>query len=763
MFLFKYELYKVITRKMFWGILVAAVIVNMLTLWWLNPPPEGLSHAQVRYIYDTIRPMSSEDKVTFLADFIHRDEMHNIYDEVTLLENEAYSRLAAYITYQLTINTHSAHLDRIDEAANRLLGTAIFGGDPHSFSARNISRTQQNFYGLRDIPIHFDVNKGLYILLNSVSSDIIIILLILFICIALITDEKDKRLFLIVKATSKGQIHTIAAKLCVMFLCVLSVSMLIFLSGVAFAEVTYGLGDVTRSLQSVPLFIGSTLQLSVAEFLGLHFFAKTVGMFCIGIAVLLIAIHVKHSVILIASTAALAVLNVSLASIPIVSTWNILRFLNMFTLLRPHRVFGDYFNLNIFGYPVNTVPVFILFGAILFIGLGLCVCISFVKKRSLESDLNFIAKITNLRLFPTRINTSWKYFEFKKLAFTNKALIFLIAFIIMQGFFIHSQDEPHLGFHHHSARNILIMLEGPLTDQKSEFILSQRTRYDRLRTNLDRLNNELLTADENVYMIIYQDTWYYQSQINSMQGFLMVYERYEHIRANSHAKFLYDAGYARLFGLRVSDAGLHAGVLLILLLILSLSGMFAMEYKTGMYKILNSTLHGHIDTVRIKLLLSSGFTLIAFIFASLPELLYIGRFFGYRGLNFPLASITPTGMGEFPSFVDNLPIWVYIVFLLSMRLTVFMGISLIILALSLKIRNVAYTVLASAGLLLLPVFLHLFGFELLNPISLVNLITLNPLILAPSIVGAMQVAIFAFVSIMCLRYIIRRFLTFYAT
>jgi hypothetical protein len=513
----------------------------------------------------------------------------------------------------------------------------------------------------------------------------------------------------------------------------------------------------------VPLFIGSTLQLSVAEFLDLHFFVNIIGMFCIGTAVLLIAIHVKHSVILIASTAALAVLNALLASIPLVSSWNILRFLNMFTLLRPHRVFGNYFNLNIFGHPVNTVPVFILFGAILFIGLGLCVCISFVKKRSLESDLNFIAKITNLRLFPTRINTSWKYFEFKKLAFTNKALIFLIAFIIMQGFFIHSQDEPRLGFHHHSARNMLIMLEGPLSEQKSEFILSQRARYDRLRTNLDRLNNELLTADENEYMIIYQDTWYYQGQINSMQGFLMVYERYEHVRASYHAKFLYDAGYARLFGLRDSDSGLHTGVLLILLLILSLSGMFAMEYETSMYKILNSTLHGHIDTVRIKLLLSFGFTLIAFIFTSLPELLYIGRFFGYRGLHFPLASIAPTDLGEFSSFIDSLPIWMYIVFLLSMRLTVFMGISLIILALSLKIRNVAYSVLASTGLLLFPIFLHLFGFELLNPISLVNLIVLNPLILAPSIVGAMQVAIFAFVSIMCLRYIFRRFLTFYAT
>ncbi|MCL2278444.1 MAG: hypothetical protein FWC20_03435 [Oscillospiraceae bacterium] len=778
MILFKYELYKVITKKVFWGILGAALAVNMLALWWLNPPPEGLSHAQVREVYDTIRPMNMEDKITFLSELIDQSEEHEFQDEAVWLESYAYSQLATAILYELTVNTHTAYLDRIDEAVNRLLGTAIFGSDPNTFPARNISRTQRDFYGQRETQIRFDVNEGLFVLLESPSTDIIIVLLMLTICTALITDEKDRRLFLLIKATPNGQTHTITAKLGAMAVCIVGVSTLTFLSGIIFAEVTFGLGDVTRSVQSVPLFIGSTLRMSVAEFLGLNFLAKTAGMLCIGAAVMLIAIYAKHSVILMAATAAIALLSVLMGTIPIVSTWNILRFLNMFTLLRPHRVFGDYFNLNIFGYPVNTVPVFVLFGSTLLIGLVLAVCISFIKKRGLESDAEFISKITSRITFRRAKNLkasessndenfepvsvpknvrSWKYFELKKLAFTNKALLFLTALIIIQGFAIYAQAQPRLGFQHHSARNMLRTLHGPLTDEKEAFILSEKARYDRFRAELNRLSETMYDDEGNIDMLIYQDMWYYESQINSMQGFLAVYERYRHILLNPQAEFLYDSGYVRLFGMRGAYAGLESGILLIIVLILSLGGLFSMEYKTGMYKVLGSTLHGHTDTVKMKLFLSSIFTIASFIFTSLPELIYIGRFFGYPGLGFSLSSILPTNIGGFPAFMSGLPIWTYLVFMLLMRLSVFMGVAVIILAISMKTRNTAYAVLLSSGILVLPLLLHLFGFEFLNALSLLNLITVNPLIVTPSVIGAIQITIFALISIMCRRYIFKNF------
>jgi len=182
-----------------------------------------------------------------------------------------------------------------------------------------------------------------------------------------------------------------------------------------------------------------------------------------------------------------------------------------------------------------------------------------------------------------------------------------------------------------------------------------------------------------------------------------------------------------------------------------------MEYKTGMYKVLNSTVHGNRDTVRLKLLLSIALAGIAFVFASLPELIYIGQNFGYAGITLPSASIYPTDIGKFRGIFGALPIWSYMVIMLILRFTVFSGIVMIIHALSMKIKNNAYAALAAAGILLLPLFLYLFGFNLFNAFSLLELVTVNGLIVAPGILKSAQAVVFIAACVTSMFYIIRRF------
>jgi hypothetical protein len=474
---------------------------------------------------------------------------------------------------------------------------------------------------------------------------------------------------------------------------------------------------------------------------------------------MLIAIHAKHSIILMAVTVLLAIGNTLLAAIPVISDWNALRFLNMFTLIRPHRIYGDYFNLNVFESPVRLTPVFMIFGMVLFAVLLAAVCCSFVKKRGLESNLNLF-KFT-LPMF-AKTHTNWHLYELKKLAFVNKAALILIVFVGIQVHTIRSQEEPRFGFGHQYIMHTLNALQGELTDEKEEWILTEKARYDHAVTERDRLH-ELMWSDDNDinWMVISEELQIHQAVIDEMQGFLIVYERYEYVRDTKHAQFLYDAGYVRLFGLRNPDSGLDAGIQLLTVLILSLCGLFAMEYKTGMYKVLNATTFGSKDTVRMKLLLSLGFTFVAFVAASLPELVYIGRYFSFDAVTMPLASVAPTEIGGIPSsflFLGGaMPIWSYIVFMLIGRFVVFAGVMLIISALSMKVRNNAYTAILSAGILLLPLFLYLFGFELLNAFSLLNLVSFNSIIVSPSVSGVIQVVVFVGVSAACGWYVVKRF------
>jgi len=731
----KYELYKVVTRKLFLVMLAVAVAVNALALWWLNPPPDGMSHSEVKEIYDIIRPLPVEEKLEFL--------------------NSIPGDLSDSIIRDLTVNTYTAYLDRIYHEADILLGSAVFGGDSGSFSYRNIEKTGQDFAGMRDIKTYYDVNTGLAVLFDSPSADIIIVFLIITICIALITDEKDKRLFMLIKATPNGHIHTVAAKLVVAAICVAGVSGLVYLSGLIFTEATFGLGDISRPVQSVPDLMGSLLSISVAGFILLNFIAKTAGLLCIAMLIMLIAIHAKHSIIMISATVIIAAVSNLLAAIPVSSQWNALRFLNLYSLIVPHRIYGDYFNLNVFGMPVSLIPVFIIFTAILFMALVITVCLSFIKKRGLETTQGLFM-FKELRLIPSRLHTNWKYFELKKLAFVNKALMILVIFGVIQGYSIYTANEALFGFEHYYVKNTLLRLQGELTEEKETVILAEKVKYDHAQSEIDRFTEAFYNGEIDITEF-FDEIHVHSETMQIMQGFLIVYERYEYVRDNLNAEFLYDAGYARLFGLHDSDSGLNAGMRLITVLLLCLCGVFSIEYKTGMYKVLNSTVHGHSDTVRFKLILSVSLTVIAFVLTCLPDFIYIGQNYGYAGLTSPLASIPPADTGQIPAFIGSLPVWSYIAALLILRLIVFTAIAIIILAISLFTGNNAYAALAGAGIMLLPLFLHLFGFNLFYSVSLLNLVTVNGIIVAPGILKAVQVIIFTGVSVMSLYYIKRKF------
>lgn len=747
--LFKYELYKIITKKLFWGFLVIAIIINALALWWLNPPPDGLTHVEVKNVFDTLRTLSLSDKLEFLDEFASsQEELGTRYHEDFWIRQNSRNHVVDSIRYELTINTYSKFLERINYDSDTFLSSSVFGNDLDSFSVRNIIKTQEDFEKMSDIDIRYDVNDGLAVLFDSPSTDIIIILLILIITLALITDEKDKKLFLLVKSTPNGHFFTIIAKLSAMAVCVVGVSTIVLLSGIVFAEVTYGLGDVTRSIQSVPFLMNSTLQVSVIEFMFLHFFTKTAGFLCIGMIIMLIAIYAKHSVILILSTALFAVVNILLGIIPVLSDWSFLRFFNFFTLIRPHHVYGGYFNLNIFDNPVNLTPLFMIFGVFIFAVVFTLVCLSYVKKRGIESDLNLF-KIKRFRIFSSITHTSWKYFEFKKLAFTNKSIFIIAVFVLIQGYSIFNAQEPYLSNEHHYIKTTLIELQGSLTNKKETLILAQKEVYDKAVAEIEKIDSQVKNGEIDLVNAFELRTPH-QEVVDSMNGFLYIYERYEYVRDNENAQFLYDAGYARLFGITDTEAGLNSGMILIFIMILCLCSVFSIEYKTGMYKVLNSTPFGIINTIRAKLLLSAVITFVCYIVAFLPDIIYIGRFFGYGGVNLPISSVYPISN-------INIPIWEYMIVLYLFRFAVFIGIMMIILALSLKIRNNAYTALCAAGILLLPLFIHSFDINLFDWVSLLYLITANGIITSFDLAKSFQIIVFITISAMCARFIYKKF------
>lgn len=789
--LFKYELYKIVTKKIFWGFLAAALAVNILALSWMNKP-SGLPHAETKAVYDVIRHMKPEDKIAYVQDqielmdgYIAKNELAVTLEYFPDNEEEIAARREAYETVynkfgslldrnlpreivesqkaiyndlmsNLAEDKHKVYLKEVDDSAALLLGSSIFGGGIDTFSKRNIEKTRVDFADIADVQTMPDVNEGLALLFDTASTDILLLIILVAICLALITDEKDKRLFLLVKATPNGKSHTIFAKLGALAVCVIAINILVFASNILFASTVYGLGGLSRSIQSVPDMMGSTLKLSVIQFIAVYFAVKTTGLFVIGMGIMLLAIHSRHSVIMLLLTALTATGSAMLTLVHSESNWNWFRYLNLAAFLRPYDLLKSYKNLNLFNYPVNLIPTFVLFAVVTFILLFAAVSVSFVIRRGLENNLTLF-KFRKWRFPLLNKYAGFRWYEFRKIAFSNKVLIIIVIFMLIQGYEMLNAEAPFLGYEHYYFKYTMQSLQGPLNNEKETFILSEKARFDEAQEKVDTIKAQF-ERGEISFEAVTSLSKKYENILAKKGAFDAVYERYLYIKKTDNAQFIYDTGYHCLFGLTSADEGLAGGIKLLAVLILCLCGVFAMEYKTGMYKVLNSTRLGYTDTIRFKLLLSGLIASIVFACAYLPDLLYIDKYFGLPGLTLPLASIPPTEIGGFPSVIGGLPIWGYLALLFAVRLAVCMMLSLLILALSLAMRNNVYAALCALGLLLTPLLIHTFGFTFLDSFSLLYLITANALFTALPLWQVLLQCLIALATVIgCGSFITRRF------
>ena len=476
-----------------------------------------------------------------------------------------------------------------------------------------------------------------------------------------------------------------------------------------------------------------TLKLSVSQFAMLFWGVKTAGLLTATFVIMLFALHAGHSILMLFYTILTAIGSALLTLIHADSAWNWLRYLNLVTFIQPLAVLGEYKNLSFFGQPVNLLPLFFLFAAAAIGGLAVAVYLSFVRKYSLENNLRLFQ---GKKLPAIAIRGGWRWYEFRKFAFTNKAFFFLIVFALLQGYSLYHAAAPSLGYEHYYFKYMMQNLEGPLDGGKEAFLFKEKAKFEEAERELDILKGKL-AAGEIEAVEFEAAAQKHQDILAEKPFFEQVYRRYEYVRDTPGAQFLYDTGYARLFGLVNPDEGLSGGMKILVVILLGLCDVFALEYRTGMYKVLNTTGRGHRPTIRLKLLLSGLFTGVIFILAYLPDLVYTVRFFGMPGLTMPLISVAPNEMGSLPVALGSWPIWSYIVLLFAIRLFVCLLGALLILGLSLSLKNNILAALCGAVLLLFPLVLHLLGVTIFDSCSLLRLLTVNPLFISTNPVGAL--------------------------
>lgn len=617
----------------------------------------------------------------------------------------------------LSYNTYDEFVDDVQSNARKSLSVSIFNEGLSDFSKRNIEKTAEDFEKMRGIEIKKDIDDGVLIVLNSEISDFCILILLIAIGLSLITDEKEKRLFHLIRSTAHGTHKTIISKISALFICSVLINGVITASTAIFAFKKYGFGDIFRSIQSVPDMLTAFFKQNIFEYFLMLFSVKTIGIFIVGVVIFLLCLMSKHTITMILSVVLTGAVSFVASLIPDTSDFNFFRYINLYSLINPYNVLHSYVNLNIFAKPVNVIVVFALFSFLTGALTTTAVIVYFANKRPLE---NSDVKAVNI-LHHNKVHGNIMHFELKKLLSLNKATAIILVFILFQTYNVYTQknfqskDDYYYQYY-------MEMLSRQLTDEKEKIILSEKAKIDNAQEQQQSLNEQRKNKEITLQQYI-QKQEEYSGILDKSEMFNKIFEKYLYIKDNPNAEFIYDIGYEKLFGISEQNFSLKNSMLLLCVFALCFCSVYSVDYKTDAYKILCTTKYGTDKTRKVKnrvlFLLSS----IIFIVAYMPEIIYIGRFYGFPHLNAQLLSIPAT------SNIGILPIWLGVVLLYAIRFLIICLLISIISAISLKSKNNIITAILFCLIFVLPIAIYSFGkIEIMSYLSLWSLLSGNILV-----------------------------------
>ena len=219
-----YELDKIWRKRSFILYICVLMIINLFLLWYINTP---------------------ELKGTTEENYI--DELY-----------EEQQKVAGYKEY----------LRSVQESKDNLSSISIFKKQgQNDYAARNIEKSAKDYSELSGKNIRWMPSKSLKISMESVWTDLLLILSVLLFSGNLIFAEKDKKLFYITRSTKNGRLQSGIAKIAALFVHCTIITILFYGMNLIYAEITIGFGDLTADIQSVAIYMESNLQISILEYI----------------------------------------------------------------------------------------------------------------------------------------------------------------------------------------------------------------------------------------------------------------------------------------------------------------------------------------------------------------------------------------------------------------------------------------------------------------------------------------------------------------
>lgn len=628
----------------------------------------------------------------------------SIYCEMMLYQNK--------INEIRAIDGYGDYKQEIEDNAEKMTSISLFA-DPGSFTYRNAKKTAGDYAAMDLFPMQFENSRGIDAATQGMFTDVFALAFILLCTVALLTQEKENKTLDLLKSMPDGRGTLAASKMGAVFICCLIAVALFYGTDYSLAGALYGFGNLNRPIQGVLGFLGSTWRISVGNYLLWFLLCKLLVFVLWGSVLFTVCVLAKKSVQVYAATAVLVGISCGLyyATDP-VSPLSPLKYINLFYFLNTSKLFSNYLNINLFGFPAGFVPVFFtstLLGAALF---------SFLSIRAFagQKTAQFRQKKTGGAESRHKIrgNVSLIRHESYKSFFAGGALLILTLASAFQAAGFRVDAYVFMDINDVFYNRYMTQLEGPVTADTDRFIQNEQKRFDDVTKQLMKTPSSQ-SAPRTIEL---------SNQLSAQQAFNQVVERYKYLKelqknTGKRGYLFYDRGHRLLTAAESerSDAGL--ALFCTVLLIACTVYAFTIEYRSGVIDIIRATRYGRRKLFAVKQSVCMIIAVLCFLIVYLPEYLRVFLSYGTAGLTAPACSLPQlSGMPEGVTLLDY-----YLLINLVRLAGLFLCIEIVAIA-SCCAENYIMAALISTAVIDLPLV-----FSLLN-LSLFNCLLLNPVLLS---------------------------------
>lgn len=493
---------------------------------------------------------------------------------------------------------YDAFLDSIAQKAQQLSSISIFANSADGYDLANIEATARAFEGMRGIPIQYYPQRGLVTALDFALTDVVAVFAMLLLATVLVRFERDTGLLALIRSARAGRCKTALAKLAALALSLAPVLVLLYGVNLIYCHACYGLGPLSRSVQSVPALMRTTLSLSVGQYIGLFLLTKWAAALAAGAWVMLAMLAAKRLFTGALAAGGFLALNLLVRSlVPATSRWNVLKYANLVSLLRTNEFLGRYHNLYWFGRPLALAVVTAVTAVVCCTAFCALFCLVFTRGRLQAAQKLALRAPAPLRRFwarHARAGTTPFGTELFKLFCVGGAALILCLFGAYQVYDA-VQTESYIDADEIYYRYYMQNMQGPLRAETLGWLKSESEKFQPLVQLQSALAAGSISQAEYSALMMGYDSL--QREMGTYQRVLAETQRAAQL---TRCQLVYGTGWLRLFD--TADARDAADALAAALLCcVCFAGLFAMEKQTGMARVVCAAPLGRSYTVKCKL------------------------------------------------------------------------------------------------------------------------------------------------------------------